>query len=138
MKGKKTAVTADVVLLLLAPGAEPVPLPAQFRYDPEDPYAVTVLFMAGRGTQEWMFARDLLSDGLLTPSGLGDLKVRPDPENVEQVLLELDSPGGFAIMSGKAEHICEFLDRTYYLVGPGEEDLWINFDRELEKLTSTN
>ncbi|MCS7482257.1 SsgA family sporulation/cell division regulator [Umezawaea endophytica] len=135
---ENTIITAGTTFHLLVPGIAPAPVEAELQYNPEDPYAVAVLFHTGQGKVEWMFARDLLADGLLTPSGEGDIMVRPAADDPERVLLELNAPTGFAILSAEAEHIAEFLDLTYDVVQPGEEDLWIDFDRELAKLVASS
>ena len=137
MSNENLTVRANTTFHLLAPGVAPAPVEAELVYDPEDPYAVAVVFHTGQGRVEWMFARDLLADGLLTPSGEGDILVRPAADDPERVLVELNAPTGFAILSAVAEEVAEFLDQTYDVVQPGEEDLWIDFDRELQKLVST-
>jgi hypothetical protein len=137
MSNENLVVRADTTFHLLAPGVAPAPVAAELVYDPEDPYAVAVVFHTGQGRVEWMFARDLLADGLLTPSGEGDILVRPASDDPERVLVELNAPTGFAILSAVAEEVAAFLDSSYDVVQPGEEDLWIDFDRELEKLVST-
>ncbi|MCR3746347.1 SsgA family sporulation/cell division regulator [Lentzea californiensis] len=137
MNNDNLKVTTRTTFQLLAPGAPPAPVEAELVYDPEDPYAVAVVFFTGSGRVEWMFARDLLADGLLTPSGEGDILVRPASDDPERVLVELNAPTGFAILSAVAEDVAEFLDSSYDVVQPGEEDLWIDFDRELQKLVST-
>ncbi|TWP45200.1 SsgA family sporulation/cell division regulator [Lentzea tibetensis] len=137
MSNENLTVRANTTFHLLAPGVAPAPVEAELVYDPEDPYAVAVVFHTGQGRVEWMFARDLLADGLLTPSGEGDILVRPATDDPERVLVELNAPTGFAILSAVAEEVAEFLDQSYDVVQPGEEDLWIDFDRELQKLVST-
>ena len=67
----------------------------------------------------------------------GDILVRPASDDPERVLVELNAPTGFAILSAVAEDVAAFLDSSYDVVQPGEEDLWIDFDRELQKLVST-
>ncbi|WP_434442032.1 SsgA family sporulation/cell division regulator [Lentzea sp. E54] len=129
--------TARTTLHLLAPGVAPVPVEAELTYATEDPYAVTVVFHAGGGQVTWMFARDLLADGLLAPAGEGDVLVRPAADDPSRVIVELSTPAGSAVLSAVAEELAEFLDRSYDVVQPGEEDLWIDFDRELRKLVST-
>jgi hypothetical protein len=138
MGNENTRIHTETTFHLLVPGIAPAPIEAELRYDAQDPYAVAVLFHTGQGTVEWMFARDLLADGLLTPSGEGDIMVRPAADDPERVLIELNAPTGFAVLSAEAEDIAEFLDHTYDVVQPGEEDLWVDFDRELAKLVSTN
>jgi hypothetical protein len=131
---KKIVIKVATTFDLLAPGAESAPIAAELRYDPDDPYAVSVSFHTGQGEVEWMFGRELLADGLITRTGEGDIAVRPAPEDPERVLVELDAPTGFAVLSGLSEDIAEFLDLSYDVVSPGEEELWIDFDRELAKL----
>lgn len=47
-------------------------------YHRDDPYAVQLFVCTWAGpTQCWVFARDLLSDGLAAPVGLGDVGVYP-------------------------------------------------------------
>jgi hypothetical protein len=131
---KKIVITVATTFDLLTPGAPSAPIEAELRYDPDDPYAVAVGFHTGQGEVEWMFGRELLADGLIARTGEGDIAVRPSPEDPERVLVELDAPTGFAVLSGRAEDIAEFLDLSYDVVSSGEEELWIDFDRELAKL----
>jgi sporulation and cell division protein SsgA len=131
---KKIVITVATTFELLTPGAESAPIAAELRYDPDDPYAVAISFHTGQGEVEWMFGRDLLADGLIARTGEGDIAVRPAAEDPERVLVELDAPTGFAVLSGLSEDIAEFLDLSYDIVSPGEEELWIDFDRELAKL----
>jgi hypothetical protein len=138
MEPENAPISVETTFHLLVPGVAPAPVEAELTYDPEDPYAVAVLFHTGQGKVEWMFARDLLADGLLTPSGEGDIMVRPAADDPARVLLELNAPTGFAILTAEAEDVAEFLDLTYDVVQPGEEDLWIDFDRELAKMVFTD
>ncbi|HWO61881.1 MAG TPA: SsgA family sporulation/cell division regulator [Umezawaea sp.] len=131
---KKIVITVATTFELLTPGAAPAPIEAELRYDPDDPYAVAISFHTGQGEVEWMFGRELLADGLIARTGDGDIAVRPAPEDPERVLVELDAPTGFAVLSGRSEDIAEFLDLSYDVVSSGEEELWIDFDRELAKL----
>jgi Streptomyces sporulation and cell division protein, SsgA len=92
---------------------------------------------------EWIFARDLLADGLMTPEGDGDVRVWPsletDPDDEEygarSVLnIELSSPFGEAHFEAPADAIASFLDRTYRIVPVGRETDVIDFDAELNGL----
>jgi hypothetical protein len=106
---------------------------ADLRYDPADPYAVAIAFHTSPKPVEWRFARDLLTDGLVAPAGDGDIRVRPGGTSV---FLELRAPTGSATLSAKTDDVVEFLTRTYEIVSPGLEDLGIDFDRELAKITA--
>ncbi|WNV89324.1 SsgA family sporulation/cell division regulator [Umezawaea sp. Da 62-37] len=130
----KIVITVATTFELLAPGGEPAPIAAELRYDPDDPYAITIRFHTGHGEVEWMFGRELLADGLLSPTGVGDIAVRPSPEDPEQALVELNAPAGSAVLAVPSDDIAEFLDLSYDLVSPGEEELWIDFEAELAKL----
>ncbi|MGC7098610.1 SsgA family sporulation/cell division regulator [Amycolatopsis lurida] len=126
---------AKIVFGLRTFAAGPAPLPAELSYDTSDPYAVAVNFHTGRGTVQWMCARDLLADGLLAPAGLGDLRISPatDPEFV---VFELITPDGEAVMEAPSAEIAAFLDRTYEKIPAGSEHQWFDFEHELGKLTS--
>ncbi|PRY33806.1 SsgA family sporulation/cell division regulator [Umezawaea tangerina] len=130
----KFVITVSTTFELLGPGGAPAPIAAELRYDPDDPYAVAVRFHTGHGEVEWMFGRELLADGLLSPTGEGDIAVQPSPEDPEHVLVELNAPAGFAVLAVPSDDISEFLDLSYDLVSPGEEELWIDFEAELAKL----
>src|SRR6266511_226498 len=103
--GKATTMGNDHVTLrstavfdLLAPQTPAVPVQVELRYDTRDPYAVIAAFRTGRaGWVEWVFARDLLADGLLADAGDGDVRIRPSVEDPESVLIELNSPSGHAM-----------------------------------------
>ncbi|MFF3732312.1 SsgA family sporulation/cell division regulator [Streptomyces sp. NPDC002476] len=80
-----------------APG-EHVTVPPSLRYGSDDPYAATFAFRTG--TEEpvtWTSARDLLADGVLRPTGGGDIRFWPCGAGHRMVLdLALSSPAGRA------------------------------------------
>ncbi|MFC0547931.1 SsgA family sporulation/cell division regulator [Kutzneria chonburiensis] len=115
----------------------PVPVPTELRYDPTDPYAVTATFHHGQGDIDWIFARDLLADGLLAPTGDGDLHVNPVVDS-DTVLLVLTTPDGAAVMETSAEELAAFLDLSYEQVPPGTEWDHVDFDAELARLATGN
>ena len=131
---EKSVITVATTFTLLVAGVAPTLIDAELQYSPDDPYAVAVQFHTRQGGVEWMFSRDLLADGLLLPSGDGDIVVRPDPDDEERVLLELNAPSGFAVLSAAVDEVLEFLELSFDMVMPGEEHLWIDFERELAKL----
>jgi Streptomyces sporulation and cell division protein, SsgA len=124
---------------LLAPHAPAVPVHVELRYDTRDPFAVVAAFRTGRaGWVEWVFSRDLLADGLLADAGEGDVRLRPAADNPEVVYFELSSPSGHAVFEASAHRLAEFLDRSYDIVVPGAEILWLDFDNAVENLLSTD
>lgn len=104
-------------------------------YDTRDPYAIH--FTPRRGTQSprWMFSRDLLDQGLFTETGAGegDVRLRPGADSAT-VVVELNSPDGFAALETSTAELVTFLERTYTAIPPGEEHHWIDFERELAML----
>ena len=69
------AVTHAVSLELIDATGASMPIKAELRYDSNDPYAVTTVFLAGRSEVRWTFGRELLSRGLYEPTGDGDVHV---------------------------------------------------------------
>jgi hypothetical protein len=132
--GNEHSVTqATIVFGLRTFGASPLPVHADLEYDSEDPYAVVVAYHAGRGTVRWLFGRDLLADGLLAPTGDGDVRVSPAAD-ASLVVFELNAPDGSAVLEASAQELAAFLDRTYEQVPAGEEAEWFDFDEELSKM----
>lgn len=132
--GTEHSVTrATIVFGLRTFGARPLPVQVDLEYDPLDPYAVTTEYHTGTGTVRWMFGRDLLADGLLTPVGDGDVRVGP-ASHPALVLFELNAPDGSAVLEAPAHQLAEFLNRTYEVVRPGQESERFDFDEELAKL----
>lgn len=135
MRNDHVTLRSTAVFELLAPRTPAVPVQVELRYDTRDPYAVIAAFRTGRaGWVEWVFSRDLLSDGLLAEAGDGDVRIRPATDNPEVVVVELSSPSGHAMFEAAAEELAEFLDRTYDVVLPGNEHLWVNVDDALAHL----
>jgi Streptomyces sporulation and cell division protein, SsgA len=120
---------------LRTPGAAAVPVMVDLSYDSHDPYAVRAEFHAGRGVVSWIFARELLADGLLGLAGVGDVRIMP-ATNPELVLFQLDAADSFALLDAPSAELAEFLDDTYDGVSPGTEHEWFDFDEELIKLGS--
>jgi hypothetical protein len=130
---------STAVFDLLAPHSSAVPVQVELRYDTRDPYAVVAAFRTGKaGWVEWVFSRDLLADGLLADAGEGDVRIRPAADDPEIVIFELSSPSGHALFETSAHRLADFLDRTYDIVVPGGESLWLNFDDAVEQLLSND
>lgn len=112
------------------------PVRTRWAYRTDEPYAVTVSFCAERGKWvEWVFARDLLIEGLEAPAGLGDLRVRPSEEDDEVVLLDISSPNGDATFELDREGAEEFLANTLDLVPAGAECEHFDVDRLIDEVS---
>jgi hypothetical protein len=102
-------------------------------YDTRDPYAVRFAPRRSSNAKPWLFSRELLSQGLFTRAGEGDVRLKPSTDTVS-VVIELSSPEGFAALETCTAEIATFLERTYAVVPLGDENRWIDFERELAAL----
>ena len=137
-----TRVQVDVSLRLVVPEGSSLPVKASLRYEPEDPYAVHVVFHAGSseatGEVSWSFARQLLADGMSEPTGIGDVRVWPwQAANGPSVALALSSPDGHALFEVPRLALGDFLGRTYRQVPEGAESLHLDIDGALAALLGT-
>lgn len=132
MRNDHVTLRSAAVFDLTTPRTPAVPVQVELRYDTRDPFAVVAAFRTGRaGWVEWVFARELLADGLLTEAGEGDVRIRPANDDPEIIVVELTSPSGYALFEASAQRMAEFLDTTYDVVVPGHETLWANVDDAL-------
>jgi hypothetical protein len=141
MMNSSTTVSAELGLRLVAAEQAVVPLVASLHYSGSDPYAIRMAFHVGaEDPVEWIFARDLLADGLVTPQGDGDVQIWPSAEEgqargpLSVVNIKLSSPFGEAHFEAPAAAIGNFLDRTFRVVPMGKESQVIDIDAELNGL----
>ncbi|HEX3732523.1 MAG TPA: SsgA family sporulation/cell division regulator [Mycobacteriales bacterium] len=81
----------------------------------------------------WSFSRELLREGLHSPSGYGDVRIWPWSGN-RSVAIALSSPDGYALFEAPRRVVKQFLERTYSCVGEGREDQHIDVDAALIEL----
>jgi hypothetical protein len=143
MNSSSTTVSAELGLRLVAAEQAVVPLVASLHYSGNDPYAIRMAFHVGsEDPVEWIFARDLLADGLMTPEGDGDVQIWPsaaaastdEPSPLSVLNIKLSSPFGEAHFEAPAAAIGNFLDRTFRIVPMGKESQVIDIDAELNGL----
>lgn len=139
MRNDHVTLRSAAVFDLLAPHTLAVPVQVELRFDTRDPFAVVTAFRTGRaGWVEWVFARDLLADGLLGDAGEGDVRIHPANDDPEVVVLELTSPSGHAVFEASAQRLAEFLDTTYDVVLPGQETTWMDVDDALGQMIAND
>ena len=90
-----------------------------FQYFKSDPFAVTVVFMDVKNTT-WIFARQLLIDGIVSQTGEGDIRIHPEGD---VVIIDLSPDGGFVSLTADKETIQDFLEKSYLVVIPGQEEI---------------
>ncbi|MEU1052307.1 SsgA family sporulation/cell division regulator [Streptomyces sp. NPDC005876] len=121
--------------LVLAPGRTAA-VAALLSYRTDDPYAVHLTFHTDTDRPvHWMFARELLVEGLFRPCGSGDVRVWParaDGRGV--VLVALSSPDGEALLRAPAPRVSAWLERTLRVCPPGSEGGWLGLDDALAEL----
>ena len=109
---------------------------ANLRYLSDDPFAVRLVFAAAAGLDgeevEWIFARELLDDGVYEPVGDGDIHLFPSAPG--QVMIEFESPHGIALVEFASADLREFLRWSYEAVPPGQESLHVDLDAGLAAL----
>jgi hypothetical protein len=128
--------TSEIHLNLLVAGETAWTVPSTFRYEPSDPFAVHIAMSAGGYVVEWIFSRELISEGLTRPAGTGDVHVYPgtNEDGDAIVHLELSSPEGEAVLTVPADELQTFLDATYASVAAGAETGHLDIDAALAEL----
>jgi hypothetical protein len=128
-----STVSAEVGLRLVVPDRTTVPLLATLEYAADDPYAIRVAFHVGDDDPvEWIFARELLTVGVVRRVGDGDVQVWPADESA--LNLSLSSPFGTAHFEAPLAPLTDFLSRTYAIVAAGREADFIDIEAELDDL----
>ncbi|MFC5993636.1 SsgA family sporulation/cell division regulator [Pseudonocardia hispaniensis] len=139
MRGEYLTICSSAIFELITSDAPVVPVNVELSYSSRDPYAVQATFQTGGDSSvRWVFARDLLADGLVAEAGTGDVKVQPLPHDLSRIELELTSPSGHAVFTTCAAGLAEFLDRTFEAVPPGSEYSWLDFDAALSNLLANH
>nr|WP_033259976.1 SsgA family sporulation/cell division regulator [Kitasatospora sp. SID7827] len=115
----------DCVLLLdvtvaPCPGLR-VAVPARLRYHRADPYAVHLdCHVDLEEPITWLFARELLVDGLDGWAGIGDVTIRRSTA-AEELAIALSTPGQTAVLHTPSAPVRDFLALTHRLVPAGTE-----------------
>lgn len=130
-----TIVSTQLEFRLVLAADRSVLVTAILDYSADEPYSVRAAFHTSEGEVNWVFARELLSEGLRGPAGTGDVTVWPSSADGRQVLcLSLSSPSGQALLEADRDGIDEFLNRTYEVVTTGSEHTMIDIDSLIERL----
>jgi hypothetical protein len=120
-----------LVVQLRAGSTERCPVLAHLSYDADDPFAVTAVFgHDGHVLARWRLDRQMLSDGLTRPVGVGDVRVRPTGTGMlRELRLEFlgehrsDGSRHHAVVFAWAPAVAAFLRETHHVVAPGQESV---------------
>ncbi|MGW6020424.1 SsgA family sporulation/cell division regulator [Streptomyces sp. NPDC055099] len=111
-------------------------LPVTLRYVAADPLAVQIVFPPEASLDgaevTWIFARQLLEEGLRAPAGGGDVQIWPCGR--ARTVLEFHAPQGLALVQFDRAVLRRFLLRTYAVVGAGSEAEGLGLDQDLARL----
>lgn len=125
------AVVAKTAMTLIAEAAN-IDVDAELSFHSSDPFAIRVVFsVAGTPAVEWVFARELLIDGVSAPAGTGDVQVFPGHDGI---VIELNSPSGRARLHADAGVLSRFAQDTLKAVPLGAESKYFDLDQEIALL----
>jgi expansin (peptidoglycan-binding protein) len=136
MEPTSWVVSRNLALELIDVTGEASRLDGELEYNAADPFAVTAVFRAGETPIRWVFARDLLAEGIFSPVGDGDVHVWPclDIRGHAVVILELTSPYGEALLQASSSDVNDFLQHTFDMVPRGTEDGQLDLDDTVRQL----
>src|SRR4051812_2557639 len=131
-----TTISAELGLRLVVPDRTTVPLLATLEYAADDPYALRVAFHVGNDEPvEWIFARELLTVGIVRRVGEGDVNVWPAETRARRLVnISLSSPFGDALFEVPLAPLADFLHQTYEIVPAGREPEFVDIEAELDNL----
>lgn len=114
----------------------PLPIRAEFRFDPDMPAVITVEFSPEQGPSLiWRIGRELLHQGLTSMSGCGDIRMWPAlPRERPSSWLLLESHEVDALFEVPAAPLAEWLDATYRITSAEAEMADLNWDDFLTEL----
>jgi hypothetical protein len=132
--------TADSVYTeeLVALADDTTPVRSRWIYDATEPFTIAVSFQSEDDVWvEWVFARDLLVNGMTGSAGIGDVRLRPKRTNGRTALqLEIESPEGHALLELDRESVQRFLEATINLVPLGDESDYFDVDGLIDEITN--
>ncbi|MET8945231.1 SsgA family sporulation/cell division regulator [Streptomyces sp. NPDC004542] len=135
--GRRTTTHLTVEIHAVISATEALSVEARFTYDPADPLAVRMDFPSPQDrVPPWFFSRDLLSAGLLAPSGDGDVRVWPPCRCHGPTTVRILLRGGraAAVLYVPAAALQDWLETTYTVVPAGEEDTHLCLDEVVRRL----
>jgi hypothetical protein len=123
---------AAVTEMILVSDPSLPPVYAEFRYRSDDPFAVQLLLSVDQSPAiSWVFARELLLDGMRGPAGMGDVQVFPTHDGT---IVELRSGEQSARLLVHTPDVLDFLDRSIDIVPPGSESAYLEVGPDLRDL----
>ncbi len=128
----------DLFLRCIDPDGACRDVPANFSYDPSDPYAVWVSIPWLDERVRWGVCRNLVSRGLTDPVGEGDVQMWPSTNEDGRgiVVMDLWSDDHHFVAEVSTRELYRFLTRTLAAVPFGSERLHLDVDLLIADLLS--
>lgn len=113
------------------------PVRSRWSYHVSHPFTVVAAFQTDQDRWvEWVFSRELLVSGLTESAGIGDVRFRPLSERgLDMLVVEIESPEGYALLELDHEAVAGFLATTADLVPFGAESDHFDVDALIDELT---
>ncbi|MEV5645459.1 SsgA family sporulation/cell division regulator [Streptomyces flaveolus] len=136
MEQHLSTVTCSMTARVSALKGPPLPLPAELHYGITDPYAVRLSLGPSTGPPvTWVFARELLAEGLRRPTGSGDVLVLPRyGQNPHSIRIVLSNCAGTALVDLAAMEVASFVRETFAVVPGGTESDHLDLDGTITAL----
>ena len=118
---------------------QPAPVVTRWSYSAYDPFAVSLAVRTRHDRWvEWLVGRELVIDGLDTPMGEGDVRLRPRTvQGYDIVEIEISSHDGRAVLEVDRDLLRHFVDATLEVVPFGTEVDRIDLDDEIARITGS-
>ncbi|MFD4633793.1 SsgA family sporulation/cell division regulator [Streptomyces sp. NPDC058284] len=121
---------------LITPAGRERALPVTLRYSAEDPVAIQMVFPSQASLDgaevTWMFARQLLEEGMSAPAGGGDVHIWPCGR--ARTVIEFRSHQGLALVQFDKMVLCRFLAQSYAVMPAGGQEESLALDQGLSRL----
>jgi hypothetical protein len=116
-----------------------MPLLVRWTYRADDPYAMMMAISRPSGRWiEWLMARDLVVEGMLAASGVGDVRVAPMSDGDFDIIeVKIGDDEGFASLEFDRALMERFLAATFDVVPLGGEADVIDVTAEIEKIANS-
>jgi Streptomyces sporulation and cell division protein, SsgA len=130
------ALILDLTAMLVLLDGQDLPIGVQLTYDVADPYALQAHFADPSGeVVTWIFARDLLADGLRSMIPVGSGAIQVQATSVLTEISHLTDDDGIEMLRLPWWNTREFIRLTHTVVPRGHED--IDIDSWLDDLTAS-
>ncbi|WP_079042141.1 SsgA family sporulation/cell division regulator [Streptomyces aureus] len=124
--------TQPMAMELLTPDAA-VPIETTISYTSRDPHALSIVFhLLGDAPVVWRVDREMVITGSLTPTGAGEVHLRPGPDG--GLLLRLGPAGHCAMVRCDQDGLARLVRDTFVLVPQGTEERHIDWQPLLTSL----